>query len=146
MNSPTVYYFDTSAILSMLLHQPMAAEALNRWEKCTHRVSSLLTYFECVVVAKRYGLSLPERGKADWQKQSEAWIERAMRSMSLYEVNQTVLHCLQHNEVFSRARTLDAIHLSTLIVFRQSGCDVGLVTFDDRMHRLAIEAGIKVVE
>ena len=139
------HYFDSSAVLAMLFQQEVASDVLGLWETSSYRVSSFLTYFECVNVNSRYCAGLPVVNRQKWGAESSRWIDNAMRSLSLHEVNASVLERLKRESKLVDARTLDAIHLATALIFQDAGVQVELVTFDERMRKCASQLGLSVL-
>ena len=139
-----IHYFDTSVILSLLLHDKNSERALSFWNNSPMRASSKLLLFECATVINRECARLPELLQKKWKKDAAAWLSRASSSMALYEVNDDVLSVVSEETRFNRARTLDAIHLATALVFKKA-IPTTIVTFDTRMREVAEILGFSVL-
>ena len=139
-----VHYFDSSVILSMLLNDSRATEALNLWQKSAEKVSSKLLVFECETLIHRCAGRMPENLASKWAKDARKWLGTCVEQLRLHEIDDSVLAALRENQGFGKCRTLDAIHLATAKIFSNYAEQLSLVTFDTRMGAAAKELGIIV--
>jgi len=144
MSSEVVTYFDSSVILAMLFNQSSAEMALKHWEAGEHRVTSMLTAFECINVAQRFRQKLPQVTQKSWWPQAESWLSKILSQLNRYQINETVLKRMKSEAKLSQCRTLDAIHLATMLLYYDAGVTVQLVTGDKRMIAASKELGIAV--
>ncbi|HVT43702.1 MAG TPA: PIN domain-containing protein [Thermoanaerobaculia bacterium] len=125
-------YLDTSVALAELFaedrHPP-----LNFWEQ--DLVSSRLLEYELWNAVHRRRL----------QKSHGESARRVVESIAIAELSREILQ--RATEPFPRpVRTLDAMHLSTLLFLRDQGIDIGLAAYDRRMIESAGRLEIPVVE
>jgi uncharacterized protein with PIN domain len=145
-NSQTATYFDTSVILAMLFSEDSASQVLRIWEESPVRVSSLLTSLECTNVAQRFANKLPAATRLLWQEEADRWLKRTLAAISLHAISVTLLDRIRAEPQLGKCRTLDAIHLGTVLLYRDADIALRLVTSDKRMISAAKELGVTVVE
>jgi len=125
-------FFDTSAIVPLVLQEVYAADIRLHWPDFTERWawSWILVEAEAALI----------RQKAD----ATAWREwsRIARSLTLVELGQQDQHALR---AFNRGiglRAADAAHLFTFDRLSRQLDDLQLVTFDREMSQAALETGM----
>jgi predicted nucleic acid-binding protein len=137
-------YFDSSAVLSMLLADAHSAEALKHWESASVRLGSTLLLFESQVVIHRYASRLPQNLAASWRKQAEDWLQRFSESITLHEINERIRQAVKDTKELGGCRTLDAIHLATALVFQREGASIVLSSFDARLNEATKSLGMSI--
>jgi predicted nucleic acid-binding protein len=136
-------YVETSALLSWLFGELEGSKAAEAIDSASAVVTSKLTLLEAQRALVRAGL---ESGltEADQGKARRA-LDDAVSAWELMEITR---------EIYSRAsgpfpaepvRTLDAIHLSTMLVFVYLYRDLSVLSFDERIARNAEALGLPVV-
>jgi predicted nucleic acid-binding protein len=136
-------YVETSALLSWLFGEPEGSKAAEAIDGASAVVSSKLTLLEAqralVRAGSTNGLTEADQGKA------RRALEDTIGAWELMEIT---------SEVYSRAsrpfptepvRTLDAVHLSTMLVFVYLYRDLTVLTFDERIRRNAKGLGLLVL-
>ena len=136
-------YVETSALLSWLFGEPEGSKAAEAIDKASVVVTSKLTLLEAQRTLVRAGAE-KNLTEADQGKARRA-LEDAVGAWELMEIT---------SEVYSRAslpfpseplRTLDAIHLSTMLVFVYLYRDLTVLSYDERIRRNAQALGLPVV-
>ncbi len=136
-------YVETSALLSWLFGELEGSKAAEAIDSASAVVTSKLTLLETQRALVRAGL---ESGltEADQGKARRA-LDDAVSAWELMEITR---------EIYSRAsgpfpaepvRTLDAVHLSTMLVFVYLYRDLTVLSFDQRIRRNAEALGLPVV-
>ena len=126
-----MHYFDSSALVKMMVEEPESS-VLNAWVEAEHvrAVSSDLARTETIRAVRRYRPDL------------------TVQARSLFDS----VACVRITaEIVERAalldppglRSLDAIHLATAL---ELGNEIdGLVTYDERLTQAALERGIPTI-
>ena len=141
-----VAYFDSSALLSVLLQEEKAEAAATLWNQFTRRVSSILLNAECWTGMRRYfarsGL-LPEKG---WLEERAEFLSGALATVQIAPVDGRILELLRERTELADCNTLDALHLATALHF-SAKTDEGLVvvSLDERMRRTAKKLNLEVL-
>lgn len=139
------YYFDSSAVISMLVNDQHAEEALGYWSNATTRLSSTLTLFETYVSVHRYGLRMPPNLVSNWKSEISAWLVGVTNVLTVQEVDSRILDQVKNLSILGNCRTLDAIHIATAMVFRQEGALLKIISFDKRLNQVAQNCGFEVI-
>lgn len=139
-------YFDSSAVLEVLLGDARSDRIIACWADDGDRVSSILLEAECVTVLRRIeqeGRAL--RSSANTRKRLEA-LERYLAGVTIREVDSDVLAVLKQLPVLSSCRSLDAIHLATAMLFQQHLDEpLKLCALDERMRAAGAKLRLAVV-
>jgi predicted nucleic acid-binding protein len=112
-------YFDSSILLSILLNEKRQDEAYLLWKNSEIKVSSILLRIETIVTLRRiYGQN---KSKLD-----ENWPGRKTKELEEYlnEINYLIIDDKIESTIYSRkelsdCKTLDAIHVSTALQYRE---------------------------
>lgn len=138
----TTVYVETSAALAWLLREDQASRARQALESAGQVVTSQLTLIECRRAIHRYqqGGRLSE---ADALAARHLLEEAAEQWVVMDLVGEVIRRA---GEPFPQEplRTLDALHLASVLVFHQSLGDVLLLTLDARLSRNAEILGLKL--
>jgi predicted nucleic acid-binding protein len=139
-------YFDSSAVLEVLLGDTRSDRIIDCWADDGDRVSSILLEAECVTVLRRIeqeGRAL--RSSANTRKRLEA-LERYLAGVTIREVDSDVLAVLKQLPVLSSCRSLDAVHLATAMLFQQHLDEpLKLCALDERMRAAGAKLRLAVV-
>ena len=139
-------YFDSSAVLEVLLGDARSDRIIDCWADDSDRVSSILLEAECVTVLRRIeqeGRAL--RSSANTRKRLGA-LERYLAGVTIREVDSDVLEVLKQLPVLSSCRSLDAIHLATAMLFQQHlDQPLKLCALDERMRAAGARLRLAVV-
>lgn len=124
----TVVYLDTSAFVKTVVEEP-ESERLEAWlENRTQRSSSVLVRTEAVRAVRTYGDTAVLRTR------------RALGGLALIRLDDHLLDAAA--DLPPSLRSLDAIHVATA---QSLGTALAaLVTYDERMARVAEELGLPV--
>ena len=139
-------YFDSSAVLEVLLGDCRSGEVIACWGSDTQRLSSILLEAECVTVLRR----IERVGRA---KRSSANVRRRFAALASYlpgmtirQVDGDVLDVLRRLPGLSSCRSLDALHLATAMLFQQhTDVPLKICAFDDGMRNAAQQLNLVVV-
>lgn len=139
-------YWDSSALLEILLDGAGAASAARYWRDDEVRLTSVLLEAECVTVLRRAARSLGIAPDAPALHKRVAALEGIRQAMIVRDVDGEVLDVLRRADGLDQCRSLDALHLATAMLFRLH-LDEALVicTFDRRMRELATTHGFPVI-
>lgn len=135
-----IIYLDASVALRLVLGEP---DHLAEWERVESAVASALTEVECLRTLDRLSRrgSLSEHELAD----RRAAVYRLLESVEVVDVGSPILR--RASEPFSTPLgTLDAIHLSTAITWRDArAMDLTMATHDKELAMAARSVGLQVL-
>lgn len=136
-------YAESSAVLAWLLDEPTAPEVRRLLGEAKVVVASDLTLIECDRVLLR-AVALGELTEADAADRRAHLIAAAARWQVLRIAGEIVDRARQP---FPGApvRTLDAIHLASLLVARSAVAGLRLLSLDERMRQAAKGLGVAVL-
>jgi predicted nucleic acid-binding protein len=138
-------YWDSSAVLEVLLGGANAERAERWWNADETRLASILLEAECLTVLRR-ATTAPgnEADRSAMRRRFEA-LATVRDGLIVRDVDDEVLEVLRRSDGFGECRALDALHLATAIFFRMH-LDEPLVvcTFDRRMQDLAVQQGLAI--
>ena len=137
-------YVESSAVAARLLGQERGALVQELLERAENVFSSELVLVECdraLVRAESEGVLTS----------AQAASQRAVLSLesgywTLLRIEGEVLERARRAFPLEPVRTLDAIHLATLLVIRSIFADAELLSFDDRVRKNAIALGFQLAE
>lgn len=135
-----ILYVDASVVLRLVLG---AANALADRERFAGAVASALTEVECLRTLDR--LARQELLTSDEVAERRMAVYQFLEEVELVDISRAVLR--RASEPFSTPLgTLDAIHLATLLHWRDATeSDVTLATHDKALATAARAAGVRVV-
>lgn len=135
-------YAESSAVLAWLLDEPTAAAVRRLLSEAEVIVASDLTLIECDRILLR-AVALKELSEAEAADRRAHLVEAAAHWQVLRIAGEIVDR--------SRApfpgdpiRTLDAIHLASLLVARSAVVGLRLLSLDDRVRQTATRLGVAV--
>ncbi len=133
-------YVESSAVLAWLLGEARSKEALARINEADTVVTSVLTVLEterALIRAERQNLLKAVEGR-----RLRGLFAGAARSWVLMEISEDVRAGAARAFPVEPVRTLDAIHLSTALLFVEALPDLKILTFDQRIGENAQALGI----
>jgi predicted nucleic acid-binding protein len=139
-------YFDSSALLCVLLQEAKAEVAATLWNQFTRRVSSILLNAECWIGMRRHfsrsGVS-PEKA---WLEERADFLSGALATVQIAPVDGRILEILRERAELADCKTLDALHIATALHFSAKS-DEGLVvvSLDERMRQTARKLKLEVL-
>lgn len=131
-------YFETSAVVKLLVDEPGSSVAADLWDAADRHLTSRITYVEgcaALAAAKRSGrLSSAAYGK------TKSGLAQRFGQMYIVEVSAAV--ALRAGELAERhaLRGYDAVHLASAISLEDS--DAIFVSWDSQLGRAARAAGM----
>jgi len=135
-----IAYLDASVALRLVLGEK---NRLAEWKRVETAVASALTEVECLRTLDRLGRlgSLTEEEVAE----RRTAVYRLLESVEVVDIGRPVLR--RASEPFSTPLgTLDAIHLSTAITWRDAGhADLVMATHDKALATAARAVGLQVI-
>jgi predicted nucleic acid-binding protein len=131
-------YFDSSAILEVLLEGESREAVAECWEDASARVTSTLLGIEAITVLRRAGTQLRRAPNSSLMRARFTALETFLDGMAIHDVNRDVLETLRLTPSLSDCRSLDAVHLATALLFqRHFDQPLAMCTLDQRMRRIA---------
>jgi predicted nucleic acid-binding protein len=135
-----IAYLDASVVLRLVLGEP---HRLAEWERVEAGVASALTEVECLRTLDRLGRMnrLPSADLAE----RRAAVYRLLAAVEVVDVSPSVLR--RASDPFpTPLGTLDAIHLSTALLWRDANAvSLTMATHDDALGTAARAVGLAVV-
>jgi hypothetical protein len=135
-------YVESSAIAARLLGQAPGDRVRDLLERAEHVVSSELLLVECdraVIRAESAG-DLSAAAAAGWR----ATLSLESQYWTLLRIEGEVVERARRPFPLEPVRTLDAIHLSTLLLVRSIFADAELLSFDERIRANAKALGFRL--
>jgi predicted nucleic acid-binding protein len=137
-----ILYAESSAVLAWLLGEPSQRAVLEQLTVAERVVSSSLTVVECARGLARARL----QGRVSLAGELAALrlLDVAEASWDVHELSERVLARARASFPAEPIRTLDALHLSTALVFHQALGNVAMLSFDERIRGNAVALGLAV--
>lgn len=132
-------YFDTSALVKLLVREPGSGWALELWLTSDRRVVSLLAYVETVAAlaaAKRSA-----RLSADLHRQLRRDFESLWERVDIALPTKRVVRAAAELAERHALRGYDSVHLASALQFRENA-SVMMLTWDNALGDAAVAAGI----
>jgi predicted nucleic acid-binding protein len=131
-------YFDSSVILSIILHEPRHDEAYALWILSERKVSSLLLRIETIISLRRTYVRNISLLDESWFDTKLAVLKKYLSEIEYMPIDEAFETAVSSNEELAGCRTLDAIHIATALEYRKlEDENIQLYTFDTEMHKLA---------
>jgi predicted nucleic acid-binding protein len=141
-----VAYFDSSALLSVLLQEAKAETAAALWDQFTQRVSSILLNAECWIGMRRYYARNRLEPRKGWLRERTEFLARALATVQIMPVEGRILEIMNSHAELADCKTLDALHLATALHFSTKGDDgLVVVSLDERMRQAARNLNLEVL-
>jgi predicted nucleic acid-binding protein len=138
-----IIYAESSAVLSWLLGEASSPQVLEILEAATFVVTSDLTLLECDRAFHRahsLGELSPERHaelRAELGQLSEYWI--------LLRLNNSIVERAREAFPGPPIRSLDALHLASVLHAAASNPGIALLTLDERIRSCARALGLRIL-
>lgn len=141
-----VAYFDSSALLSVLLQEAKADTAAALWNQFTRRVSSILLNAECWIGMRRHFARSGLDPKKGWLEERAEFLSGALATVQITPVDGRILEIMKAQAELADCKTMDALHLATALHFSAKN-DEGLVvvSLDERMRQTAKKLKLEVL-
>jgi uncharacterized protein with PIN domain len=136
-------YAESSAVLAWLLDEPSAATVRQLLGSSEITVSSDLTLIECDRVLLR-AIALKELTEAE-AADRRAHLAAAAAHWQMLRISPEIVDRARQPFPGEPIRTLDAIHLASLMVGRSAVRGLGLLSLDDRVRKAAKGLGVDTV-
>ncbi len=135
-------YAESSAVLAWLLSEAAGTQVRELLDAAEIVIASDLTLIECDRVLLRAAAigELLEAEAAD----RRAHLTAAAAHWHLLRISGEIVDRARQPFPGDPIRTLDAIHLASLVVARSAVAGVVLLTLDDRIRRTALKLGVEV--
>ena len=135
-----IAYLDSSVLLRVVLRQP---RRLKDWGRITRGVASALVEVECLRTLDR--LRLLEGLSDDQMVPRREAVYRLLEALEVVEPTRPVL-ARASQPMPSALGTLDAIHLATVLLWRErTGTDLVLATHDSALGLAGRASGVPVI-
>jgi|SRR5262245_27173524 len=135
-----IAYVDSSVVLRLVLSQP---KALREWRSIDTAVASALVEVECVRTLDRLRLRA-DVSEEDLAIRREAVFE-LLRRFDIVEIGRPIL-ARAGLPLPTALGTLDAIHLATAALWRESqGAEIAMATHDAALATAARASGFRVI-
>jgi predicted nucleic acid-binding protein len=125
-------YFESSALLRLVLNQDGAAEVAERIAQASRVLASRLVRVESERALLRMILDHPDQGRN--LPAFQARLAEVCSQMDFLEISREVCDLAGQIAPGSRLRSLDAIHLATFEIFRRLDPSAEILTYDDRLR------------
>ncbi|MFT4034435.1 MAG: type II toxin-antitoxin system VapC family toxin [Patulibacter sp.] len=134
-------YFDTSAVVKLLVREPGADEAEAAWREARAHVSSVTLYAEARAAIAAAGRS--GRVESAALRFAEAELERLIEMTELVHVDMPLSRTAGELADAHGLRGYDAVHLATALSVADP--ELTLVTWDGDLATAARACGLRVV-
>lgn len=136
-------YAESSAVLAWLLDEPSAPTVRRFLGASEITVASDLTLIECDRVLLR-AVAVKELTEAE-AADRRAYLVAAAAHWQVLRIAPEIVDRARRPYPGEPIRTLDAIHLASLLVGRSAVRGLGLLSLDDRVRQAAKGLGVEVV-
>jgi predicted nucleic acid-binding protein len=139
-------YFDSSAILAMLLNQEQEQEAYALWRNDNIKISSVLLKIETRISLNRFHRAHPHL-KESWLTKKHQELEDFLSYMLFHAITENFAdNMAKKNKELAHCKSLDAIHIATALLAggKYGNENVRVCTMDKAMAHLAQEFGFAV--
>lgn len=135
-------YAESSAVLAWLLDEPAAPQVRESLAATSMIVASDLTVIECerVLLSAAVLGELTEAEAAD----RRAHLAAAVSHWHVLRIGPEIVERSRRPFPSEPIRTLDAIHLASLLVARSAVAGLELLSLDDRIRKAALGLGVRV--
>lgn len=135
-----IAYIDSSVLLRVVLGQ---GNSLKEWGRVNRGIASALVEIECLRTLDR--LRLAERLSDEMIAERRGAVYRLMEAMEIAELTHPVLSRAAQ-PLPTALGTLDAIHLSTALLWKeQTGKELSMATHDAALAVAAKASGLRVI-
>lgn len=138
-----ILYAETSAVLQWLFNEPAGEDALDLLRRARKVVCSRLTLVECRRAARR---ALTESRITETQQAELLGVlAQAAAHWAVLELSRDVAERAGARFPVEPIRTLDALHLASMTVLRESLPDLVILSTDGRIRDNGVQLGFEVV-
>ena len=134
----TIFYLDTSVLLRVLFDEP---NRLDEFDEISSAVSSEILRVECLRSADRYRIR-NDLSEGEYVVRVEL-IQKFLKGIELLKLSAEILGRASQSFPLSIG-TLDALHLSTCLAYRDRHEDLVLCSHDESLKKAARAMGIEV--
>ena len=139
-------YYDSSAVLEVLLGGASDRAVVACWEDDPVRVTSVLLEAESVTVLRRAARLAKVEGEAPAVRRRLAALDQYLEAMIVHDVDREVLDIVRRTGSLADCRSLDALLLATALLLRQHLDEpLRMCVLDHRLRRLASAHGFPVL-
>jgi predicted nucleic acid-binding protein len=135
-------YAESSAVLSLLFGEARGSQVKATLQKATFVVTSDLTLVECdraLIRAHSLGLLTDQR-----HSELSSVVQRLSKIWICLQLTDGILAGARRVFPEEPIRSLDALHLATLLAARDALVEVEVITLDDRVARNAKALGLRL--
>ena len=133
-----ITYFDTSALVKLLVTEPGTDVAAEVWDASEQRVTSLVTYAEARAALS--ALHRSRRSTADAHRTSRLLLEERWDQLGLIQITDAIVHLAGDLADRDALRGYDAVHLASALT-AGDGAELLMVTWDDALGGAALNHG-----
>ncbi len=136
------HYFDSSFLLSIIMHDENYREAKRTWDDSSNRFSSILLKIETLTVIRRTFSHHKKKLPGNWLVVKENEFQNLIDEVNIRTVDEDIYRTIE-----LKSRSLDAIHIATALEFETWESDenkLTMCTYDKNMHVVAKEIGLNV--
>jgi predicted nucleic acid-binding protein len=138
----TVVYAESSAVLSWVLNEPGQQAVLDELSGAERVVTSVITVVECSRALVRARAT--RRLKAAEELAALHVLNELARTWDVLDISEDVASRARETFPHEPIRTLDALHLSTALVFAEAFGTVRVLSLDERVRMNATALGFSV--
>jgi len=138
-----IAYAESSAVLRWLFNEPAGEEILDHLRGARKVVCSRLTLIECQRAVRRAAAEsrMSEADLGDLR----AVLAQAAARWAVVELSRDVAERAAARFPVEPVRTLDAVHLASMVVVRESLADLVVLSTDDRVRANSEQLGFTVL-
>lgn len=138
-----IVYAESSAVLAWLLGEPDGDDVRDRLNAAEKVITSRLTLAECErVLIRAVAVSELTQSEAD---AARMLLAPATARWAVTEIATDVIDALRRAFPKEPVRTLDAIHLATMLVLRPASPEMTVLALDGRVRENATLLGFEVL-
>jgi hypothetical protein len=127
-----IVYAESSSVLTWLLGEASQSIVLEQLRAATRVVSSTLTGVECARGLAR-ARAMERISRAD-ELAALQMLGVAESSWDVHDLSESIMKGARADFPFGPVRTLDALHLSTALVFYETFGELTMLSFDERVR------------
>ncbi|MCG6170095.1 PIN domain-containing protein [Leptospira sp. FAT2] len=141
-----IVYIDSSVLLSIIFQEPTLDKSISIWKATELRVSSILLEAECKISIKRAYFHNKKKLGTGWKERKLTELDKLLEEINLKNLDSSTMENLNNEDLLSGCRTLDALHLSTAIEFRNElGEELLIFSYDKDFNKIAQELSFKTL-
>jgi predicted nucleic acid-binding protein len=137
-----IVYAESSAVLTWLLGEPAQSVVLEELRRADRVVASSLTALECARGLSR-AAALGRISRAD-ELAALRLLDVAESGWDVHDLSDRVTTRARGSFPVEPIRTLDALHLATVLLFQEAFGRITVLSFDERIRRNVEAFGVEV--